>query len=256
MGKPSLKDPTLELIRAKEHLESLDAEHRMFHASNPTEVSIKEYSANGRKYIHVKLPPPPERLGLIAGDVFFTLRAALDHLMWQLCLLKTETPRKRTEFPCAWSYDPRTGKRGTEARLREAMKEIEPAPAREVKALQPYHRGDAYKDDPLWQIDELCNIAKHMAIPLSHGVVDFKTNITDADIESVSMPYIGEIIYMLTPEGSANVQLHPEATSGIVFGSRNLGVEVTINEMRGLHKYVADTVFPRFGGFFKSGSNS
>jgi hypothetical protein len=59
----------------------------------------------------------------------------------------------------------------------------------------------------------------------------------------------------LTPEGSAKVQLHPEASSAIVFGSRSLGVEVTIDEIRALHQYVGNAVFPRFEGVFKSGSN-
>ena len=253
--RPSLKDPILELIRAKEHLDSLEAQVGMFHTSDPTEVSIKLNPANGRKIIHVKLPLAPQRLGLVAGDVFFALRAALDHLMWQLCLLtKTgdETTNKRTEFPCAYTYDARMGKRGTDARLREAMKEIPPAAADEIKALQPYHRGDAYKEDPLWQIDELCNIAKHMTIPLSHGQIDFKINITEADIEDVVMPYLGEIIYMLTADGSAKVQLHPEATSAVVFGSRKIGVEVTGPERRALHQFVANTVFPRFYRFFET----
>jgi hypothetical protein len=250
--KPSLKDPILELIRAKEHLDSLQAELRMFHTSNPTEVSVKVNPANGLNVIHVKIPPPPTRLGLIAGDVFFALRAALDHLMWQLCLFTTETPGKRTHFPCAWSFDARTGKKGTNARLREAVKEIPPTAAVEVKALQPYHRGDTYKDDPLWQIDELCNIAKHMTIPLSHAMTEFKTNIA-ADVAEMTMPYIGEIIYVLTPEGSAKVQLHPEARSSVVFGNRNLGVEVTFSEIRGLHEYVRDSVFPKFFRFFEPG---
>jgi|CXWL01.1.fsa_nt_gi hypothetical protein len=251
--KPSLKDPILELIRAKEHLNSLEVELRMFHTSKPTEVAIKVNPASGLNVLHVKLPMPPDRLGLIAGDVFFALRAALDHLMWQLCLFTTETPGKRTDFPCAWSFDPREGKRGTEALLHEAMKEIPPTAAVEVKALQPYHRGDTYKDDPLWQIDELCNIAKHMTIPLSHGMVEFKSNITEADVEEMAMPYLGEIIYVLTPEGSAKVQLHPEARSSVVFGSRNLGIEVTINEIRTLHEYVGNAVFPKFVRFFEPG---
>jgi hypothetical protein len=170
--------------------------------------------------------------------------------MWQLCLFTTQSPSERTEFPCAWSYDDRVGKRGTDARLTEAMKEIPPAAADEIKALQPYHRGDAYKDDPLWQIDKICNIAKHMTIPLSHGMVDFKATITEAEIAQVVMPYIGHVVYVLTPEGSANVQLHPQATSAVVFGSRHLGVEVTVLEIRNLHQYVANTLLPRFYRFF------
>jgi len=253
-SKPSLKDPVLELIRAKEHLDGLEAELRMFHTSNPTEVSLKVNPANGLKVIHVKLPIPPARLGLIAGDVFFALRAALDHLMWQLCLFTTETPTRRTEFPCAWSFDEREGKRGTDARLREAMKEIPPAAADEVKALQPYHRGKAYKDDPLWQIDELCNIAKHMTIPLSHGMVEFKTPIKAADVEEWGMPHLGEVLFVLTREGSAKVQLHPQAKSSVVFGSRNLGIEVAIGAIRTLHDYVGNTVLPRFIRFFEPGN--
>jgi hypothetical protein len=49
------------------------------------------------------------------------------------------------------------------------------------------------------------------------------------------------------------VQLHPEARSSVVFGNRNLGVEVTFSEIRGLHEYVRDSVFPKFFRFFEPG---
>jgi hypothetical protein len=160
----------------------------------------------------------------------------------------------RNQFPCVWSFDSRSGKEGTEARLTEAVRDIPPAAAVEVRKLQPYHLGEAYKEHPLWQIDRLCNIAKHMTIPISHSLVEFKTNLDQSDVETISMPRVGEICYMLTTEASERVQLHPEASSGIVFGRKELGAEIAASKVAALHEYVADTVLPRFARFFEAPS--
>ena len=42
---------------------------------------------------------PPERLSLIAGDVFNCLRASLDHLVWSLATHTTGAYAERTQFP-------------------------------------------------------------------------------------------------------------------------------------------------------------
>jgi hypothetical protein len=60
MPQPSLKDPILELIRAKEHLDNLDAAIEMFHISDPTKVSIKLNPTSGLKVIEVEIPLPPK----------------------------------------------------------------------------------------------------------------------------------------------------------------------------------------------------
>jgi hypothetical protein len=167
--------------------------------------------------------------------------------MWQLALLTTHTPRDRTEFPCAWSF----GKE-TEARIREAVKEVPPAAAEVIQSLQPYHRGEAYKSDPLWKIDKLSNIAKHRAIPLQGAFLQFSATIGEDGVESWHNLGNGQIVIVLTEEAAANVKLAPAATAGILLGSKADGVEVGIDDLSELHEYIDRFVFPKLTPFFNT----
>lgn len=245
MAKGSLEHPVLQLIRAKEHLESLDAAVSMFHTSKPTTVSVAGSPDNTLKTLYINIPVPDARLGLLAGEVFISLRSSLDYLMWQLALQTTQNPHRRTEFPVVWRVND-----GTEARLAEVMKDIPPAAIDIVKALQPHLRGDTYQSDPLWQIDVLCNIAKHKVIPVHGASVEFQSTIAAEDIAKTSVGGLGEIVMVLTAEGSAKVQIAPKAHAGVLFGDDESGIEISRREIRGLYEYVRDAVFPKFSEFF------
>lgn len=243
--KASLEHPFLQLIRAKEHLESLDAAVSMFHTSEPTSVSVLENTTNGVKALQVKIPVPHARLGLIAGDVFMALRSSLDYLMWQLALQTTENPHRRTQFPVIWRVNGET-----ESRLTEITRDLPPGVVEEVKGLQPHLRGDAYKSDPLWQIDELCNIAKHKVIPVHGASLTFNATISQEDIASTHMERLGEMVVVLTAEGSAKLKLAPQARAGVLFGDSQSGIQINRREIRNLYEYVEQAVFPKFYRFF------
>lgn len=244
-AKASLEHPLLQLIRAKEHLESLDAAVSMFHTSEPTTVSVLEDPTNGIKALQVKIPVPHARLGLIAGDVFMALRSSLDYLMWQLALLTTENPHRRTEFPVIWRVNGET-----ESRLADITKDLPSGAVEEVKGLQPHLRGDAYRSDPLWQIDEICNIAKHKVIPVQGASLEFDATITHEDIASTRMERLGEMVFVLTAEGSAKLKLAPQASAGVLFGDDQSGIKINRREIRSLYEYVKEAVFPKFYRFF------
>jgi hypothetical protein len=249
--RPSIKDPILQLIRAKEHLDALEAELKMFHTTSPTEVHVHDNADGKRRAIQVIIPPPPERLGVIAEDYVFSLRATLDHLFRELCMVKSGgVDPGWADFPCAWSFNDSSGKNGTEARLRKRLESLPEAARSLVHELQPYHHGDDYKLDPLWRIDILCNLAKHKIIPLSGAFIDFNTNFDDKDIVSTYMPRLGEVIYVLTEDASTNVQIAPQGTAGVIFGSREDGIELGFKEMSNLYQYVRHTVMPKFLQFF------
>jgi hypothetical protein len=71
--------PRAKLARAKEHLAQFQAEMATFLASAP--YGYVETIEAGYKVWCLKIKnEPPERLGLIAGDVIHNTRASLDHL--------------------------------------------------------------------------------------------------------------------------------------------------------------------------------
>jgi hypothetical protein len=91
----------LKLRRATEHLEQIDTETQRFIDSHPY-VPVPDYNhKTGDHVVRVRvLAEPPMHLGLLAGDMLHNARAALDHLIYQLADLDSETPRgEKTQYP-------------------------------------------------------------------------------------------------------------------------------------------------------------
>jgi hypothetical protein len=125
-----------------------------------------------------------------AGEAIHQLRSVLDHLVYQLVIAKTnEPPTFNSAFPIvgkgrmrdkAWqsAADYYTAQAG---RLKN---DISVAAETEIHRLQPYQRGAAYEQDPLWVISELDNAYKHRLLLLAvHRVTSFWTTIRSRDKE-------------------------------------------------------------------------
>lgn len=102
MGHP-LDSSRLKLARAREHFKLLDAERRVFLATQPC-FYVPYYDLDsGRHEIRARMiADPPIRLGLLAGDVIHNYRTALDHLVYQVAARgpRGEAGRgDRTQFP-------------------------------------------------------------------------------------------------------------------------------------------------------------
>jgi hypothetical protein len=100
---PSLESPRLKLGRADEHLDILDEELRVFFKSYAY-PKLLEHTLDGPWHVVLVNPPvnelpPTPRLSLICGDAIQNIRAALDHLVWQLVLLEGNRPGGWTKFP-------------------------------------------------------------------------------------------------------------------------------------------------------------
>ena len=96
----SMNEPRLKLSRAREHLLVLNEEIHVFIQSNTPTVKARK-SQDGAYLATVYFTSPPTRLGILAADVFQTLRASLDYLAWELALLNNphRDPYDLTEFP-------------------------------------------------------------------------------------------------------------------------------------------------------------
>lgn len=80
-----LRQVTLKIKRAKEHVADLERELRAFLDGNPYKVGAKR-DPQTRKLIYyvASVEPTPDCLPLIAGDAIQNLMSALDHLAYQI----------------------------------------------------------------------------------------------------------------------------------------------------------------------------
>jgi hypothetical protein len=183
------------------------------------------------------------RLGLIASDAVTNLRFALDHLTWQLALTRTKTPFDRTEFPIEKEWGPKN-----RARFKKALQSV-PTPAVDlIQELQPYHRGQAAVEHPLWLLDQLCNIAKHVVVPVQGTMIEFK--LPKDDRTRLWMLNNGTTLVFIPKDIKPQVDLAPKPAGGVTFGYIEREIVVNPRQLADIYDFVTKDVIPRFTGFF------
>jgi hypothetical protein len=246
---PSLDSPRLKIERANEHLRCLDDEFRAFERQEPYELFREAHPDGPFDEIRLKVhADPPTRLGLLVGDVIQNLRAALDHLVWELSLLTTDEPWDKSQFPI---FDVDKGKAVT-----SSIRDV-PSDAQDViKALQPYNRPDPHAD-PLWPIYRLSNLDKHRSlVPIGYSVTAFTIlkGATEAGFVRISgMFQDGDVVNAiprLFPPLDQHVHFEERASYSIVFEEGGPSGVIDLAAIHVLHEYVRDEVIPRFAGFF------
>jgi hypothetical protein len=127
-------------------------------------------------FTHPQPPVIDPNLPLIVGDCIHNLRSALDHLVFQLAILKgtgTEAAAK-TAFPIyltAKSFKNFVDSRVAPFIERNALTEIE--------RLQPYARGNAGEQDIIWVLSQLDIIDKHRLLVVAvHMFRPFRIAVT------------------------------------------------------------------------------
>jgi hypothetical protein len=197
---PSLESPRLKLGRADEHLNVLDEELRVFFKSY-TDRKPLDYALDGPWHVVLANPPakplpPPPRLSLICGEAVQNIRAALDHLVWQLVLLEGNQPDKWNSFP---DY---TKKGQFDANVRHPKNpERRPSPLHGIdpngrawafiEEAQPYRGGTGHEDPTHHELAVLAflsNMDKHRTL-LNRLV--FPGRATLKDLVSVNPPDAG-----------------------------------------------------------------
>lgn len=105
------------------------------------------------------LGDPPIQLRLLAGEIAYQLRSALDHLAY---IFAVQVPEWGREFPI---FDTRAG---YEAKGRPKIKGMSAYHETIVESVQPYKRkgdGGPAHFDPLWMLHSINNTDKHRVIP-------------------------------------------------------------------------------------------
>lgn len=180
-----------KLDRSREHLNSLVEEIRVFLDSHPYVLSTipmgNEWSAG---YFHSR-DEPPIHLGIIAGDFAQNLRAALDHLVYQIARLTDESPQG-TAFPIASTEaDYLVPRRDGEPSLRDrCLAGISEEHRAMIDEVQPY-KGPSGAEiagiHPLVHLRRFTNTDKHKVIHTAFGRLDSVEAITEGGSAAVEL---------------------------------------------------------------------
>ena len=170
----SLEGPRAKIARADEHRQRLHDKLAAYAALNPILVTPPVIERDGSGFVMFGKtdPEPPIELGLILGDYVTNLRAAIDHLVWQLVVLAGETPTRASQFPIV-----DVGAQLAAAAGRR-LRGVAPAHVDAIRQVQPFtHRADP-EEHPLALLRWLSNTDEHQVI---HVV---STSVIDADPET------------------------------------------------------------------------
>jgi hypothetical protein len=235
----NLADPYLKTARAKEHLENLREELEIFYKSKPCRFTRQDDLENERHIVKMEVRNTPDNISLIAGDLFYCLRASLDQLVW--CLAKLTCPYpKGTQFPI---LDHRNA-----ARFKSQTDGVPAEAAKIIESLQPYNGRDtaSVHSHLLWRLNKMCNIDKHMRIPVygSTGFVTLPPSILA--LGGFNNDFMMDIPLNLKSE----MALDPKVTLKVVFGDLFWTIECDFEGIEAMYAFVTDNVFPKFARFF------
>jgi hypothetical protein len=177
------------------------------------------------------------------------MRASLDQLVWGLARLKG-IPR-RAAFPIV------DGPVLTKSKLASFNDNLVDVPAEaicEIDALQPYHRGTAYKSHPLWRLDEICNLDKHRRIPAngSASVMQFPNLTAEDTANGIMTVEVSDDCFVASVPIALKHKLdfNPTMQYKVEFGGDVSGISEGYGGLFEIYKFVADSVLPRFTRFF------
>lgn len=248
---PGIKYVQMKVGWAKEHLDRLDREIDAWRTPEPYIVTREDDLENQLHIVRLELKPLRDEIGLVLGDFAYALRSGLDQLAWQLARLNRDNPTRDTCFPIHGDGDGRS-----DDRFREVTRDMSCEAIAVIKSLQPYHRGTAFKDHPLWQLNRLCNIDKHAIFAV--GSTTFDVYIEPSGTwQRRDFEHGYELRFPLAIKDE--VVFEPK-TPELVFGQPidNPGTPFEITEagLREIYNFVERLVFPRFTRFFETTSDT
>lgn len=232
--------------RADEHFHFLEGAFGEW-SRKPYAVVEKTYCEKSLHIFRIEFTSTPEIIPMLFGDFLCCLRSCLDQLAWQLAHLDSARTFKTTEerlisFPCfsdPWMYNKRRDL-------------FPPAAARILDGFQPDFGGDAFRDDPVWQLDKLWSLDKHRVTPSTNYEVTFDFSIPNwrSHCRYVrQFPDRLEVAFPLSFAWTGKVDLKPKVEVDILFGEAG-NFEVKIGRLREINNFVRQTVIPAFAGFF------
>ena len=109
--------------------------------------------------------PVPQRFSVLAGEVLYNLRSALDHVAYRLVEIAGNTPTYRTAFPIVTEDPDSSSQEAT--RFHAAVDGMSARAQAVLRALQPHTDPDVPVEmHPLVVLRNLCNRDKHRHLNL------------------------------------------------------------------------------------------
>jgi hypothetical protein len=245
---PSLADPKLKTTRAKVHLEALRNELDAFYKSKPYTFVPEDDVERGRYCIRVEIGPIPDNIWLIAGDLFYCLRASLDQLVFSLAQITIPYPAG-TQFPILdqdIAFNKKVRKRFEGQTLGVTADAVQV-----IESLQPYHRRHtaAIRSHLLWRLNWMSNIDKHRRIPVHGGELLFTPHFPSSALPFVELDNDNAMV-RFPARFKGQVRLDPDVSFKVVFGDLSDGIACDFGGIEQIYNFVADDVIPRFARFF------
>jgi hypothetical protein len=241
---PPLFNVELKVSRARAHLDELEAELRKISYPEPYTITRQDYPKKFRHVIRIQNKAIPPEIAMLIGEFAYCLRSGLDQLAWLLARLHVSCPHRKTSFPIRG--DPKSG-------FGDTVKDMLPDAVKLIESLQPYHRGERFKDHPLWILNRLCTIDKHRTLAIKETEIKGRVvGVGPSDYTIRQLDYGIEIWVSLSNMFGANFEPEPME---IIFGEPAPccygGFEIRVATLRAVHDFIRDDVVPRFAGLFK-----
>ena len=186
------KDPLAGCVgkveRASLHLKSLHAEITPFLESKPKPYRfISKVDVETSRYVLLVVieRQPPLEWSLIAGDFIQNLRAALDHLVWQLVRANGQKPTGGNAFPLFDQLPPK--KRGHPERQKwdRALAGVHPGAINFIELCQPYKGPDGPSRHLLAALRKLSNEDKHRTLIPAFSAVEARPDRMNLEVVGV-----------------------------------------------------------------------
>lgn len=168
-----LKSAKIKLIRAAKQLRTIKRSIAAYASSKPHKIVKK---SKGKKKLNVPKPPPVE-ISLLAGEMIYQMRSALDHLVFDVIKrnpnISATDPdwEERCEFPL-WTKPLKVGQKTPlpKAKFSRPLPGIADVPFAFIESVQPYYGAGAV-NNALGFLAHLSNIDKHRRLNLTRARV-------------------------------------------------------------------------------------
>lgn len=159
----SLDSPITKYNRAEEHVQTLRQHLSPLRDLNSYVIASHIDSETGdqiRRFDQV--PPMPDGLDVLLGEMLYNFRCSLDHLVWQLVLSEGNTSTTRNEFPIFLDSARYEAEKGSK------LQGVSNTVVTIIDRLQPcYSTGPDDYWSHLWELQVLSNTDKHRHLLLT-----------------------------------------------------------------------------------------
>ncbi len=229
--------------RAKIHLDAFN-EHVAAYMEEPYTI-IRKYDSKNRRHIkRIQDKAFEPVLGMELGEFLYCLRSGLDQMAWQMATsdARTNSP-KDIYFPI---FENLVGDR--KKSYTNALRLFPQGVATEIDALQPHKGPNPAQGHPLWQLNKLCNLDKHITIPIHSTAVNiFYPAVPGVRVDHFDYEDAFEI--SVPEEYESELDLKPTAPDAIEIGEWNSDWRLPVNRLSDIYNFITNEIIDRFKPF-------